>query len=320
MEALILQNNALKLEFSRETGALIGLTALETGWKILDRPQLGLSFRLLLPLEGMRNNPVYGEKQTVSSIQHDPGMNRVSFTWERVMSERGGEQAVRVTQTITLSERQAVYETGIDNQSGLVVENVYSPYLGDVQHPQDQPGSRPSLPLRLGQEWNLWPTYDNLRGYYGVDYPTQFSPWGAGSGAPMSPFILLRGENQGLYAGVAAQRELVAWHTELRPGYGSSIDFRVPEESTIAGKDVHTRFAAVHVPYIQPGETRTLTPVALEAYQGGWQHGVDIYKHWRDGWMKLRKPPEWAREPHAWQQIHINSPEDELRLRFTDLP
>jgi hypothetical protein len=28
----------------------------------------------------------------------------------------------------------------------------------------------------------------------------------------------------------------------------------------------------------------------------------------------------WAREPHAWQQIHINSPEDELRVRFTDLP
>ena len=29
--------------------------------------------------------------------------------------------------------------------------------------------------------------------------------------------------------------------------------------------------------------------------------------------------PEWAREPHSWQQIHINSPEDELRVPFTEL-
>jgi hypothetical protein len=74
------------------------------------------------------------------------------------------------------------------------------------------------------------------------------------------------------------------------------------------------------VPYIQPGETRTLTPITLEPFQGGWQHGVDIYKTWRDKWLKLPQVPEWAREPHAWQQIHINSPEDELRVRFADLP
>jgi hypothetical protein len=30
--------------------------------------------------------------------------------------------------------------------------------------------------------------------------------------------------------------------------------------------------------------------------------------------------PEWAKKPHAWLQIHINSPEDELRIQFKDLP
>ncbi len=74
------------------------------------------------------------------------------------------------------------------------------------------------------------------------------------------------------------------------------------------------------MPYIQPGETRDLTPVALEGYRGGWQHGSDIYKAWRATWLKIAEPPAWASGPHAWQQLHINSPEDELRLRFTDLP
>jgi sugar phosphate isomerase/epimerase len=68
-----------------------------------------------------------------------------------------------------------------------------------------------------------------------------------------------------------------------------------------------------------PGETRSLTPIALEPYEGGWEKGVDIYKEWRNSWMSRPQLPSWVKEPHAWQQIHINSPEDELRVRFRDL-
>ncbi|MCL5995802.1 MAG: DUF6259 domain-containing protein [Chloroflexi bacterium] len=349
MNNIVLENKNLRLEFAHDTGALVGLTAVKTGWRILDRPQLGLSFRLLVPLRadtnpdrqaqdwqqpGRRNNPVYGEKQTLASVNVAAGGRSATFVWRGITSEYGGKLDIDVTLTVALSEQQAVYAMTIDNHSPYVVENVYCPYLGDVQHPAAAEWFKTFLyQYASAQEWSLWPTFQNLRGYYGVDYPTQFSTWGAGSGAPMSPYILLRSERQGLYAGVvsmpgnaAPSAELVAWHAELRPGYGSSIDTRVPEQQTIAGKDaalsttVATRFAAVHVPYIQPGETRALTPVALEAYEGGWQAGVDIYKAWRDTWMKPPQIPAWAREPHAWQQIHINSPEDELRMTFRDLP
>jgi hypothetical protein len=97
------------------------------------------------------------------------------------------------------------------------------------------------------------------------------------------------------------------------------MDSHVPAAREIAGKPVATRFAAVHVPHIGPGETRRLTPIVLEPYRGGWHRGADIYKAWRNTWMTRAEPPEWAREVHAWQQIHVNSPEDELRMRFTDL-
>lgn len=72
--------------------------------------------------------------------------------------------------------------------------------------------------------------------------------------------------------------------------------------------------------YIQPGEVRDLTPVALEAYQGDWQKGADIYKAWTGTWMCAAKGPDWSEEPHSWLQLHINFPEDELRLQFTELP
>ena len=35
--------------------------------------------------------------------------------------------------------------------------------------------------------------------------------------------------------------------------------------------------------------------------------------------MTTPEVPAWAREPHSWWQLHINSPEDELRIPFKDL-
>jgi hypothetical protein len=330
MKPICLENKKLRLEFDSRTGALTSLTALETGWKILDRPQLGLSFRLLVPLRSQsdwhaptpRNHNIRGEQQLLHSCELTSENSGVTFKWANVVSESGTVFPIEVVMQIALTEEQAVFAVVINNRSTYTVETVYCPYLGDLQHPPSVEWFRTFLYVYASaQEWSLWPSYQNLRGYFGVDFPTQFGQISHALGAPCAPFILLRGENQGLYAGVAAaSSELVAWHTELRPGYSSSIDARVPSMSEIAGKDVHTRFAAVHIPYIQPGEKRELTPIALQPYQGGWQHGVDIYKTWRSTWMKLPKVPAWATDPHAWQQVHINSPEDELRIRFSDLP
>lgn len=321
MNTFTLKNEAMALEFRGDNGALVGLTALQTNWKILDRPELGLSFRLMVPLsEQKRNNPVFGEKQTLTRLEVNPDGRSALFGWDGLASEYGGKHDIRLTLRVTLDAAQAVFAMTVENHSGFVVENVYCPYLGDVQHPQDEAWFKTFIyNYATAVEWRLWPQYDNLRGYFGVDYPTQFGSWAPGVGAPMSPFFLMRGEKVGLYAGVRSpSSELVAWHTELRPGYGSSIDWRVSGGEHAPNAAV--RFAAVHLPYIQPGETRELTPIALQPYQGGWQQGVDIYKSWRDTWFQMARVPEWAREPHAWQQVHINSPEDELRVRFTDLP
>lgn len=338
-----LENQKLLLEFNSESGALIKILAKDTGWKILDRPELGLSFRLLVPIsEELRNNQVHGERQSLAHLVVAENRLSAQFTWDNIVSEKGGSLPIKIILDIRLTERQAIFEVTIENRSNYVVENVYCPYFGDIQHPV-APGSEgsSSATTSIGssahssgnsqfkaflynyasvQEWQLWPYYQNMRGYFGVDHPIQFASWSPGAGAPMVPFILLKDQWQGLYVGVhAPQYELVAWHTELRPGYLTSINSRVPDTQTLSGKDVATRFAAVHVPYIQPGESRKLTPVAVEPYQGGWQQGVDIYTTWRNQWMKLPTLPPWAQEPHAWQQIHINSPEDELRIRFTDL-
>src|SRR5512144_2781944 len=108
MNPIILQNKKLRLEFSPETGVLTGLSARETGWKILDRPQLGLSFRLLVPLsEALRNNPVYGEKQALTGLDVAADGRSGVFTWDGVTSERGGKLDIRVALKVSLDDSQA---------------------------------------------------------------------------------------------------------------------------------------------------------------------------------------------------------------------
>ena len=319
MSNIQLHAGSLDLSFSGETGALIGLYAPDTDWPILGRPELGLSWRLTVPLdEEHRNNNVFGEKQKLASS--DVSGNEITFVWDNVMSEAGVCIDARITLSVRAEDGQAVYYMNIQNRSPYCIENVYCPYLGDVRYPAGAPWFRSfSYSYASCQEFSIWPEFTNLTGYYGTDYPTIIS--GPAAGAPCTPYFLMRSENQGLYAGIKSpSEESVAWMMELRPGYESSINALAPDTAGIGGKAVQTLFAALHTPFLQPGESRSLTPVALEAFKGGWYKGADIYIKWRNTWMKPAAAPAWAREPHAWQQLHINSPEDELRMRFSDLP
>ncbi len=321
MDTIALENNELRLEFARETGALVGFTDKQTAWEVINRRHLGLSFQLLLPLPGRRNNPVFGEKQKVSTVEVAVDGQSVKFAWDRVHSAHGGEHSIRLELAVALADEQATFALSIDNKSETIVEVVYCPYFGDVQRP---PEAETFEAFHYGYaeavRRSLYPAFDNTLGYYGFDYPVQYGPDSWRSGAPAVPYVLLRSADQGLYVGVnEPSAELVAWHNELRPGYDSAIDSRVPTSSSISGLDVATRFAAIHLPYIQPGESRSLTPITVQPYQGGWQQGVDVYKNWRDSWMTTPEVPDWARQPHAWWQLHINSPEDELRIPFKEL-
>ena len=71
-----------------------------------------------------------------------------------------------------------------------------------------------------------------------------------------------------------------------------------------------------------PGSTVKLAPVvqAAPAIAADWHaRGVDLYKAWRATWFKPAHLPAWVREVHSWQQLQINSPEENARVRYSDL-
>lgn len=317
---IVLANDALRLDFSPDTGALTGLTAVGLDWPILDRPHLGLSFKLQVPNGRRHNNPVDGEKQKLTSHRLASDGTSVHFVWDGVDSLHAGRLDIRVEMEVRLESAKAVWSVTIVNQSGLVVEAVHAPYLGDLRHPPGSERFGMTLANYAGpNHLDLWPQMPNRRGYFGVDQPTVMGGFPPGTAAPMLPFALLRTDQQGLFVGIDSRSwDFVGPMAELLPGYRRSIDARVPEGDRIGQHEVQTRFGMVHLPYIQPGETRALTPIAIAPYRGTWHAGCDLYRN-----STVRPPsavpPAWVKEPHSWLQIHVNSPEGEARIAYRDL-
>jgi len=319
-DAIILSDNALKLAFSRTTGALIHVSVPTTGWAILDRPHLGLSFRLLVPSGRRRNNPVEGATQTLTKTTIAADGKSVHFVWDGVESLHAGHLDIRVEMEIHLQNGKAVFTTTLVNRTQLVIESVDSPCLGDLRHP---PGAEKFSWLHHhysgGSEYSIWPKFQNTRGYFGLDKPAIWHCFNGTMGAPMAPFILLRDNKQGLWVGIdKPEWELIAWNAELHPGHLSMMHNDVPAGDHIGEHDVFVRFAATHMCYIQPGQTRRLTPVAIQPYQGTWHVGADLYRG-----SKIQPTsapaPTWAAKPHSWIQIHVNGPEGEARVKYRDL-
>ncbi|MDR0670123.1 MAG: DUF6259 domain-containing protein [Treponema sp.] len=319
-----LESDTLTIGFDESSGSLVSLYSKVSQWTLLDRPRLGLSWRFLLPLEGTlegkRNNNAWGHLQEKPECVKTSG--GVSFSWKGITSEFGGKHKITVTTLCEIKNEQAVFSMTIVNNDAVYVENVYYPYLGDIRRPK---GAGKFSLINGGycavNETSLYPSFPNTRGYFGDDYPvimTGAAPYTA----PMYPFALLSDEKgNGIYLGIAERRiEATTWMAELHPGYGESMGGKAPDTDVLAGKEVFTRFGPVHFPYVAPGASFELLPFGMEAYRGNWNTGVSCYTKLSRTWNKDPVMPGWARDPHAWLQLHINSPEDELRIKYRDLP
>jgi len=319
MENIRIETNSLQLDFS-PSGSLSGIYSKISDWHVFNRPALALSWRLMLPLEGKRNNNAWGDKQPNAPVcEHGDGF--VRFTWNGIVSEFGGAHDITVTTECKVERDQAVFRMKLQNHSQAEIENVFYPYIGDLHRPAGAEWFRVSR----GGYWNMydfeiWPTHQNYVGTHSVDFPTM-NQTGDGN-PPMYPFILTSDEKgNGLCFSMAERRiEAATWHGEAHPGWRSGIDQRLYTEDFADGKDVFYRFAMGHLPFVAPGTDFETLPMALEAYKGDWAEGSRCYTRVSKTWERRLPMPKWAENPHSWYQVHINSPEDELRMRFTELP
>ncbi len=315
---IVLENNDLKAVFDNETGALIELSGKANVWQFQRRSELGLSFQLLVPAPEMRNNPVYGVKQKLKKYEISADNKNITFYWEKLQSERAGSLDINITAQANLDSMGLTFNMKIENHSPYTVEAAAYPAIGDLS----PPNSEESLDcMKVGysgmDKIGIAPIFFNQIGYYGLDNPTVVVNTN-------DQFILVGTPSKGFYVGChdTSLKEMLTYNFELKPGYGVAHgewagEYATKEETGIVAPRVE--FRVWHFPFINSNETASLSPIVIKPYNGTWHSGVDIYKNWRKIWFSYPQTPLWARDVHSWQQIHINSPEDELRCQYKDL-
>jgi hypothetical protein len=318
-----LSSGSLQATFASRDGSLVRLVTADGAWPILEGEGLGLGFSLLVPLDGRRNNTVDSRDQQPPVWEVAADGTSASAEWARVRSEHGGEHDITVRMTVSAEGDRLDFTLTIDNRSELVVEDARFPRVGDVQQAStDRPLHSFMAGYADGRRRPFRPRFLDSLPYFGVDRPAYINdPMEQSATAPYTPFILVEDGERGLYIGVdQPSHEIVGWILELRPGWSDSMHLRVPDRDMSAPEPTCIRIDVAHLPYVPAGTSCTLPSIALAAFTGGWQAGASIYRERRSTWTAPAVPPAWAAGPTAWLQLQVNSPEDELRLPFDQLP
>ena len=311
-QTLSLENERLLAVFDARSGALLRLVNKNTDWEIHGRANLARSFCLVVPLPERLLNIIEDVDQSPAAVTHSA--DRLTFEWQSLTSEHGGLLDIRLKNTVTLESSGLTFEMEIDNRSPYPVESAAYPIIGDLTRPATSDTLRRAHLMYCNLNFkSLYPTFDNERGYWGVEYPIQMIP------SPESPFVLILGEDEGLYVGChdTTSKERTEFTFQLKPGQGRVG--RVPAQAELAGRPVHIECMTTHFPFVQPGESYQLAPIVFKPFEGDWHSGVDLYKTWRQTWMNRPSSPAWVEDIHSWQQIQMTSWGDTLQISYKDL-
>jgi hypothetical protein len=194
-DQLALENETLRLLFSRTNGPLVGLVAGPSDWPVLGRAHLGLSFRLRMPLRhedpvdiafarpmgrpraGRRACRVHGEQQTLSRLEVAADARSALFEGDDLSAiGSGAPLPMKVTLKVSLGARQAIWRMTVENRSDHVIESVTCPSWETCDTAGTEPFSSFLLSCCRAGEHPLWPAFTNDRGYWGVDHPTATGP------------------------------------------------------------------------------------------------------------------------------------------------
>ncbi len=325
---VILEDTMLRITFDSKSGALIRMEDKSTQWVIQRRPELGVSFRLHAPLPSRRDNFVLGQNQQAASVDKLSD-HQVRLQWDRLVSEHGGVLPMTFTATVTLDRGTLTFDGTLINNSPLTVESIDYPYFGDLNPPARDTAVQARI-MRYDnlESTEIYPHFANEKGYWGTDFPTKTLD------SFNSLFCLIQSNKQGLYVEMhdPTSPYFLQYTFEQHPGVISNLApfssvgsnsigevHLVPPADEISGIPVHLEFRTCHFIFAQPRSTKRIVPVVIRCYSGDWHAGIDLYKQWRSTWYKAPQIPSWAREVHSWQQLQVNSPEEEFRIRYVDL-
>ena len=311
-----IENADVRIGFDVTTGALVDLLLKSTDWQLVKNPKFAESFRVFAATPKRSYNPAIGARNHATSVEKSPDGKSIVVVWNGLESEYDGRLPITLTGVVTLDDRGVNFDLSLkNNAAGHTVTSVEWPMIGGFSVPKDSPTLRKVLfnVPTSGRAKSVYPRMDDDFGFCSVSFPAQL---GAGR------FTLMLAETHGLYVGRhdKEQRDMVRFAFDLKPGYVSTRNFRVPQGAEISGHPVRFSQSIQHFPFAANGESYTCARITMAGFKGSWHKGADIYRKWFESWFKRGSQPEWMNHPHTWSQIQINGSEDDLRTKYKDLP
>lgn len=313
-KTVVLENDDVRVAFDAASGALVQFVSKRTGWNVQQSPELGESFRIFAPTSDRSYNPILGARNKLSSIAKSADGRSITMVWTSLGSEYRGNLDITLAGTVSLNGPDVAFDMQVRNNSGTTISSVDWPILGALQKPPDAGQmQRMTFTYGSGEEVALFPTFENDRGYFGTNYPIQM-----GQGR----YNLVLAGHDGLYLGThdTSYNEVTRYAFELKPGYSDSFNSEVPKTAAVSGHPVRIVASVEHFPFVASGNTVDLARIVLSPFQGDWHHGADVYRRWHATWFHRPVTPAWAEGVNSWQQLQINSAEDDLRTLYRDLP
>ena len=311
--SIVLENGQVSLTFDQRTGALLQFTNKATGWRWQTQAKLGESFNLFVPTADRSYNPVLGARNTLASFQKSADGQTLQLVWSQFAERVPGPARHYAARDRAFGRRYCSIR--YDGRESFAA---HDRKFELADHRIDCGAGSGDCMFLLGT-MATWP-------FFRSGIPLR-SPWGI-TGRTIrrrildGRFILVSTPDQGLYVGAhnPDAEENVKYMFEVKPGFLDSYDSVNPKTASISGHPVRLSLQVVHYPFLNPGESGALAPIVLGPYRGDWHAGGDIYKQWLTTWFHPLPMPAWAEDIHAWQQLQINSSEDDLRTRYVDLP
>jgi len=286
---ITLQDGKLLAAFDTNSGALIRLENGATSWVADQHPELAVPFRLNMFSPAQKHDFVYRDKNHPVTAQKVSN-HEIRLQWKDLVDEQGKSLPIAMTVDVTLTNGALMFTATLENHSPTMIESIDYPYMGDFDEAPE------GTPMTVKHLW-----YGNL--------PSEDISRKPGVQSKQSLFCLVQSTNTGLY---------VEMHDPTQPYLLNFIfDRRSLTKST--NGPMRTEFHTSHVAYVHPDSTMMLAPVVMRFYRGDWHAGVDLYKAWRAIWFKQPHLPAWIQDVNSWQQLQINSPEQDFRVPYTNL-
>ncbi len=307
-----LTNGRVTIAFEEEHGAITRFSHERLRIDLVQETRLAENFRLLLPLPTWRGHYIWGKDQTLAAC--DIAGTRAVLTWDGLRSTAGSfDIAVRLI--VELDGDDATFRLEVDNHSGYVVEEAWTPALGGMYNPTERDDWR-------FQYHQMWMAHER-------DFYAAFPHVGLGEAHPLwlhtydsLPWCDLyhTRARKGVYIGnhdLEPRVSMIA--QQLFPNH--AFEDRWPEPDEVpAGQAIGATLAWVSFPFVRAGEDWQGPPIVFHFHEGIWYAAADYYRAWFDRHFPFDKSGSWLYHEDAWQSTIISFPDDTHNYTFADLP